>query len=119
MSMTINTKTFTADVPSGPNAQPYTGPANTLSVVDRVDLQRTYPKPTGTFSGVGRSRYKQSRTLTLTGALTTTGLATIDVNINIPVGAASADVDTLLADLASFMALQAAKDLAKSLDLTN
>lgn len=119
MSMTINTKAFTADIPAGPNAQPYFGPANTLAVVDRVDLQRTYPKPTSTFSGVGRSRYKQSRTVTLTGALTTTGLATMDININIPVGMASADVDTLLADAASFLGLQAAKDLAKSLDLTN
>jgi len=119
MSLTVNTKTFTADVPSSPNSVPYMGPAQTLSVTDRIDLYRTQPKPTTAFSGVGRSRMKQSRTLTLTGALTTTGLATIDVNINIPVGAASADVDVLLADVASFMGLQAAKDLAKNLDLTN
>lgn len=118
MTITVNTKAFNADVASSPNSMPYTGPANTLSVTDRIDLYRTPPKASKVFSGVGRSRAKLSRTLTLTGALTTTGLATLDININIPVGAASADVDSLLSDAAAFLGLQSAKDLAKLLDIT-
>jgi hypothetical protein len=39
--------------------------------------------------------------------------------MNVPVGYASGDVDTLLADIASFAALQAAKDMSKLQDLSN
>lgn len=119
MSMTINTRVYSADLASGPNAQPYVGPANTLSVTDKFTLYRTYPKPTTAFSGIGRSSAKMQKTFTLTGALTATGLATLEINVNIPVGSASADVDTLLADAASFLGLQSAKDMAKLLDLSN
>lgn len=118
MTITLNTKAYNADAATSPNSIPYVGPSQTLSVQDNILLARTYPKALKTFSGVGRSRVKMARTLTLTGALTTSGLATVDININIPVGAASADVDSMLADFAAAFAQQWVKDLAKNLDIT-
>jgi hypothetical protein len=76
------------------------------------------PKATKEFSGIGRSRVKLSRTLPLTGALTSVGPLTIDVGINVPVGAASADVDEALADIAAAFGQQWVEDLAKAGDLT-
>lgn len=118
MTITVNEKAYVQDVPSSKDSVPYQGPSATLSVTDRIDLSRTYPKKALNFSGMGRSRIKFTRTLNLTGALTPNGLATIDVAVNIPVGAASADVDALLADVAAGLTQQWAKDLAKNLDLT-
>jgi len=118
MTITVNTKAYTADVPSSPNSAPYLGPAHTFTTLDKFDLYRTMPKATKEFSGIGRSRVKLSRTLTLTGALTTSGPLTIDISMNVPVGAASSDVDTALADIAAAYGQQWVKDLAKSGDLT-
>jgi len=117
MTITVNTKAYNADIATSPNSLPYVGPSNSLSIVDRIDLARTMPKPTATFSGMARSRIKLVRTLTLTGALTPNGPLTIDVNINVPVGAAGADVDSALSDLAAAFGQQWVKDLAKNLDL--
>lgn len=118
MTIVINTKTYTADAASSPNSVPYIGPANTLSVKDKIDLYRTSPKSSSVFSGNGRSRAKMSRTLTLTGAKTTSGDAIIDTSISIPVGASATDVDTLITDHAAGLAQAWAKTLAKNLNIT-
>lgn len=118
MTITVNTKAYVADVASSKDSIPYVGPAQTLSVQDNIHLYRTAPKPTADFSGVARARVKLTRTLTLTGAKTTTGLGTLDLSINVPVGAASADVDSMLSDLAAGLGQTWAQDLAKKLDLT-
>jgi len=119
MSLTINTRVYTADLASSGNAQPYVGPANTITVVDKFELGRTQPKPTKLFSGVARARVKQSKTLSLTGALTTTGVLISNHEISVPVGAASADIDVFCADQASWWANAAAKTLCKTLNLVN
>lgn len=119
MAITVNTKVYDQDVAASPNQMPYTGPANTLSVKDRLDLYRTQPKGTTTFSGTGRSRLKLVRTLTLTGAKTPNGDALVDVNFSIPVGASATDIDTLVTDAAGLLALAFAKLLAKNLDITH
>lgn len=119
MSITINTRAYTADLAQSPNVQPYVGAANSLSVVDKLIMYRTYPKPTTAYGGVGRSSIKLQKTMTLTGQPTATGLGTVEVNQNFPVGCAPADIDTFMADLASYFTLQAAKDLAKSLKVLN
>jgi hypothetical protein len=62
------------------------------------------PKPTSIFSGVGRTSAKLSRTLTLTGALTPSGVGIVEINVSVPVGAASADIDSLLNDMGAFLA---------------
>lgn len=103
MSLTINAKTYTADN-YGANAVAYIGPAHTLSILDDTRLARVAPKPTSLFSGVGRTAAKLSRTLTLTGALTPTGVAILEINVSVPVGSAGADIDTLLNDMGAFLA---------------
>lgn len=113
MSLTINAKTYTADA-FGSAAVGYIGSLKTVSVKDDVRLSRVAPKPTSTFSGVGRTNAKMTRTLTLTGALNPTWDAILDISVTVPVGYASADVDSLLNDMGSFLASASFKTHVKS-----
>jgi len=116
MSLVFNTKTFTADR-IGQDSVGYNGPAHTLSSMDDLQVSRVYPKPTVTFSGVGRNAVKLTRTLALTGALTITGNAILQINASIPVGAASADIDALVNDMAAYLATADAKTAIKALQV--
>lgn len=113
MALTINAKTYTADSFSKDSVS-YIGTGKTVSVKDDVRLARTAPKPTGVFSGVGRTQAKMTRTLTLTGALTPTGDAIVDISVSVPVGYAGADVDTLLNDMGAYLASASFKTHVKS-----
>lgn len=113
MALTINAKTYNADGYRD-NSAAYIGSGKTVSVKDDVRLARTAPKPTSTFSGVGRTEAKMTRTLTLTGALTPTGDAVCAIQVSVPVGYASADVDTLLNDMGAFLASASFKTHVKS-----
>lgn len=113
MSLTINAKTYTPDS-FKENAIGYIGASKTTSVKDDVVLYRTRPKGSSTFSGVGRTQAKMTRTLTLTGALTPTGDTILDISVSVPVGAASADIDTLLNDMGAFLASASFKTHVKS-----
>jgi len=103
MSLTINAKTYNADSFAS-NAVGYIGSTKTLTVKDDVTMRRTAPKPTSTFSGLGRTYAKLIRTLTLTGALTPTSDGSVEISVVVPVGYASADVDALLNDMGAFLA---------------
>lgn len=113
MSLSINAKTYTADS-FQQNTVGYIGAAKTVSVKDDVVLQRTQPKSSVSFSGVGRTMAKMTRTLTLTGALTPTGDAILSVNVSVPVGYTAADVDALLNDMGAFVASASFKSHVKS-----
>lgn len=102
MALVFNSKTYTADQ-FGTDAVGYKGAAATLSVKDDLQMSRVPAKPTSTFSGVGRTQAKITRTLTLTGALTPTGAAILAVSVSVPVGAASADIDALLNDMGALL----------------
>lgn len=117
MAIVVNTKTYSADIPSSKDSLPYFGPNRTVSSEDKIDLYRTAAIESASYSGVARSRVKLSRTLTLTNAKTASGLATFDLAFNVPVGAASADIDGLLSDLAAALGQSWVKDLVKSHDL--
>jgi hypothetical protein len=112
MSLSVNTKTYAADS-VGPNLVGYAGPNHTSSVKDKLSIGRTAAKPTVTFSGVVRSDGKLTRTLTLTGAITTTADAILEIKTSIPVGAASADIDAILNDMGAFLASASYKDIVK------
>jgi len=112
MTLSINAKTYTGDS-FQKDSVGYTGPSNTLSIKDYVKLSRVAPKPSVTFSGVARVEAKLTRTLTLTGALTPTWDAIFAVPVSIPVGAASADIDTMCADMGAWIASAAFKNLCK------
>lgn len=118
MSITTNTKVYAPDVASSPNSMPYLGPLHTFDTVDKFDLYRTAPKPTKVMSGVARARAKLSRTLALTGALTTHEVAIVDLNVSVPVGAASADIDALVSDAVTAFAQAWMNDLVKKQDLS-
>lgn len=113
MSLSINAKTYTADSFSKDSVG-YIGSLKTVSVKDDAKLLRTAPKPTVTFSGVGRTTAKLTRTLTLTGAATLTGDAICEINVSVPVGYTAADVDTLLNDMGAFLASASFKTHVKS-----
>ncbi len=103
MSLTVNAKTYNGDSFGG-NIVGYSGPAHTLSIKDYIKLARTAPKPTVSFSGVGRTSAKLTRTLTLTGALSPSHDGILDASVSVPVGAASADIDAMLNDMGAFIA---------------
>lgn len=117
MSLSINAKTYTADS-YAKDSVGYVGPLKTVSIKDDVSLKRTAPKPISTFSGVGRTQAKLTRTLSLTGALTTTGEAIVSIDVSVPVGVASADVDALLNDMGAYLAAAAFKTLVKNQQIT-
>jgi hypothetical protein len=117
MSLTINAKTFTADSFQKDSVS-YIGSGKTVSVKDDARLSRTAPKPTVTFSGVGRTEAKLTRTRTLTGALTPTADQIITVTVQSPVGVASADVDIDLNDMGAFLASATFKTHVKSQQVT-
>lgn len=114
MTITVNTKTYTADAATSANSIPYIGPLQTLSTKDRMDVSRVPPKANGVYSGNARARVKLTRTCALTGAKTTSADALIDTNMSIPVGTSGADVDVLIADHAAGLAQEWAKNLAKN-----
>lgn len=117
MSLVFNTKTYNADS-YGQNSIGYIGAAKTVSTKDDLILKRTQPKPTAVFSGVGRTEAKLTKTLVLTGALTTSGDAIVDISVSIPVGYASADVDALLNDMGAFLSSASFKTHVKSQQVT-
>jgi hypothetical protein len=113
MSLTVNAGTYTADS-FQKDSVVYIGAAKTVTVKDDVKLSRTAPKPTSTFSGLGRTQAKLTRTLTLTGALTPTGDAIVQIDVAVPVGYTAANIDTLLDDMGAFLASASFKTHVKS-----
>lgn len=113
MTLVVNAKNFTADK-IGPDSVGYLGPAHTQSVLDDIQLTRVAPKPTTVFSGVGRTTAKLTRTLTLTGALTPSGNGIVSISVSIPVGAAAADIDSMLNDMGSYLSSASAKTVVKN-----
>lgn len=114
MSLSVNTKTYTADRVSADSVG-YVGPADTLSSKDEIILSRVEPKPTPTFSGVARFRMKVVRTHTLTGALTPQGGSISALEFSLPVGIADADVDAICADIGTYVNTAGFKSAVKKL----
>lgn len=110
--MLVNAKTYTADS-HAKDAVVYVGPDKTVSVKDDLKLARTAPKATTTFSGVGRTEAKITRTATLTNALTPTGDGIMSINSSIPVGASDAFIDALSNDMGAYVASATFKALLK------
>jgi len=113
VTLSINAKSYNADSYQKDSVG-YSGPSHSVSVKDYAKLARTAPKSSTTFSGLGRTQAKLTRTVTLTGALTTTGDAICDIQVAIPVGMASADIDTLLNDMGAFLASASFKTHVKA-----
>jgi len=113
MTITFNTKVYTADSYQK-DLVGYIGALKTVTVKDDFKISRQAPKPTLSFSGLGRASAKLTRTLTLTGALTPTGDAIIEVSVAVPVGFATADVDALLNDVGALVSGADMKTIVKT-----
>lgn len=112
MSLTINAKAYSANRYNGQTVG-YVGPLHSTTAKDTFVISVQPAKPTAVFSGLSRSDSKMTRTLALTGSLTPTGDMIGGINIAAPVGAASADVDTFLNDLGSYVSSASFKDVVK------
>lgn len=119
MSITLSTKAYQQDRIS-PDSIIYTGPANTLSVQDKVELGRTYPKPVGDFGGMARPQMRIVRTVVLNADPTTTALASLTVTGALPVGMSSTDLGLLLNDAVDLLQLEEAGTtrVCAALDIT-
>lgn len=117
MSLVFNAKTYNADSYQKDQIG-YIGALKTVSVKDDLKLSRTQPKPTETFSGLGRTQCKLTRTLTLTGAKTTAGDAILTIDVAIPVGYTAADVDAVLNDMGALLSSASFKTHVKSQQVT-
>lgn len=117
MALTINTRSYVQDRVN-PDSVAYAGPAHSLTTTDTFVMSRVYPKPNGAFKGVAKPSAKMTKTLVINSTTGETANSIISLSGSIPVGTAAADIDVLLADLASFLASNDAKSLFKTLDIT-
>lgn len=113
MGLTVNAKAYAADAVSANNVG-YVGPAKTQSVKDDLVLKRTAPNPNAAYSGNTQVSAKLSRTHTLTGALTSTGVMGLEIRGIWPVGMSSADIDTACADMGAWIASADGKTAMKT-----
>lgn len=113
MSITINTKAYTANKYNG-NSVGYFGPNNSALSQDKVFMSATDTKGNAAYSGDIRATVRFFRTVALTGALTPAGEAYVDVPVKIPKGAAGADIDALLNDVGAFLSSADGKTFVKS-----
>jgi hypothetical protein len=103
MSLTINTLTYSQDVPTSANKVPYVGPSHTFTTKDLLTLGRIDPKPTATYAGNARYEVKRTKTVELNGDSSTTADAIITTSFSLPVGMAQADVNSLRDDMGDFL----------------
>lgn len=112
MSYTVNTKAYALDT-IGTSSATYIGPGKTVSVKDDLKMSRQAAKSTATYSGNARAKMQLTRTSTLVNAKTLTGDVLGVVEVSAPVGTQESDIDTLLADIGSFVASADFKALVK------
>jgi len=103
MSLTLNTKSYNQDRIS-PDSIVYSGPAQTFTIKDSVELKRVAPKPTKDFRGVSRPQIKLVRTVTLDDASKKDAILTIGGSL--PVGMTATDITSLVADAVDALTLE-------------
>lgn len=77
------------------NRSGYISADHTLSNPDTLTLYRTMPKPNGTFRGVGKTSFKFSKSIVVTGVDGVSQLSApliVEVSFSIPVGATSSQI---------------------------
>lgn len=120
MTITVNTKVYGADRYT-PDSITYTGPANSMSNIDVMELKRVYPKKgTGVVKGVARPTFRVARDVvvdTVTGQKQT---AYFNGALSLPVGMSDADIVALIADIVDWYSFEetGSTNHAKKLDIT-
>lgn len=115
MTITVNTKAYNQDA-MYVDAVVYTGPANNFAAKDKLLLKRLAPKPTADNPGVAKCNLRFTRTKVISSVNRD---LIADVALNIPVGAAEADVDSLLSDVSALIASAIGKLVVWNHDLTH
>jgi hypothetical protein len=113
--MLINTRTYNVDRVQ-PDAVQYTGPANTITLKDRFEMKRAYPKASGTYLGVAKPQAKLTKTVTVNAVTGAVADRILNIGGSVPVGTSDADI-AMLADGAAFLASSEALALFKALDV--
>lgn len=109
MSLTINTRTYSADTPAN-NAWIYRDANATAARPSTLRMARTPPKPTPTFQGQSKTEVKLAKTVEV-NLMSLPAL--IRAESSVPVGMAGAELDTLIADFRSIVASPAFVSLVK------
>lgn len=118
MSLTFNTKTYDFDSNLGsPDAARYTGPNHSFAGRDLLDLRRSWPKATADYPGNAKTQSKLVRQMT--DGTNPVGEAIVKVDFQYPATAATAEVDALVDDLASLVALAIYKAMQKDADISH
>lgn len=115
--MLYNTRTYNLDRYNSADSVSYAGASHSIAAKDQLTLSRTYPKPSGAFAGVGKPYFKQVKTVVVNATTGEKQDLIIYVGGSVPVGTPSADVDAVLADVASWIGGADAKSLFKALDI--
>lgn len=109
MAITVNTKSYVADVAPNANTMIYRGPAATFGSKDSILLARTAPKATATFPGMARARIKLVKTVEYeTGKFAD---AILEIFASVPVGTTEAAIDSLRDDAGDLLISSVANDL--------
>lgn len=96
----------------------YSGPVQTYTIKDYIDLGRVAPKPSNQGPGVARSSVKTVRTLVLEDGITKRDVI-IETNFAIPVGAKLTDVQDLREMHGEFVSSPECDSLVTKHDLTH
>lgn len=105
MSLTISTKTYTADR-AYPDSVMYMGPANTLSIRDSIEYKRVNPKPTASDPGKAKPGIRIVRTVTCADNVKRDAI--LYISGSLPVGISDTDIGLLLTDGKDALALEVA-----------
>jgi len=100
MSLTVNTLAYSYDTARTPDSVRYTGPSNSLSVKDVIDLKRVAPKGTATNPGKGRSMIKMTRTGT--DGTDPVGDGLVNLEGSFPVGMQASEIIAMIVDTCTF-----------------
>jgi len=113
MSLTLDAKTYNNDVARTSDIYRYLGPAHTASFNDMVDLYRTAAGDNANGLAKSKGRFKLSRSATDGTDQLLTDLV-VDINVSIPADCVGTEIDSVVDDVAAYMATTAFKNLVKS-----
>lgn len=115
--MLYNTRTYSLDRYNSPDSVTYKGATHGPASKDAVTLSRVFPKPTKGNVGVAKPFMRQVKSTVVNAISGEKQDLIVYIGGSVPVGAADADIDASLADIAAFAASADAKALFKSLDV--
>ncbi len=115
MTVTLNTKAYNQDASIDGNTVVYTGPNQSMTADDKLQLRRSKSRASADTLAVAKAFIKFTRSVTINGAVHT---MFADATFSVPVGAAQSDVDALRDDLGDFLVSTNGADLVWKQDIS-